>query len=177
MNWVAVISHAGQQYRAARELQNQGCTVFLPECIVEKRDRKTKQKRTVTVPRLGRYLFCNPNGLAIRTVLSTRGVHSMVRKGSGEPDWIRPETMESVIALMSAVQDMTPRAAAVYVGQKLTVKDGPFAGITGTVIEILGKELKLSLTDENQHLVSRPNHGIPHLATIRAARTNLEPVG
>lgn len=176
-DWLAVITRPSQQYRAARELQNQGATIFLPECkvnILPKHGNRQRAETQKIIPLLGRYLFCF-SGLPVRTICSTRGVSNIVKHLTGEPQYIRQEEMDAFMALTAVTQDMTQDAARFWIGQRLTIKTGPFAGLTGAVSDILKGELKLELTAENSPL---RNGKLPNklgIATVRVARRNVLP--
>lgn len=142
--WLAVISKPKEEYRATRELQNQGATVFLPECLARRPQKGATAFRDVLTPLFPGYLFAALNGVSVRSVLNTRGVRGVVKYGSGEPIWMREREMQALMAICGAVVDMRPQAARLHVGMNIVVKHGPFAGLSGTIVEILKNELKIT---------------------------------
>lgn len=141
--WLTVISKRNEEYRAARELQRQGATVFLPECLSNRPQKGSTASREVLAPLFPRYLFASLDGLPVRSVLGTRGVNGIIKYGSGDPVWMRQKEMDALMAICGSVVDMRPQAARLHVGMNIMVKHGPFAGISGKIVEILQNELKI----------------------------------
>jgi transcription antitermination factor NusG len=139
--WLVGITRPGEQRRAAQCLREQGCDIFLP-MRPEKRRVGTKIQ-TVPVPRFDRYIFIYPNGLAVRTVCSTRGMSDLVKHADGTPGKISSADMHELMGICAATETMEKKAAAWFIDQRLTVENGPFAGISGLVKKILKGKLEL----------------------------------
>jgi transcription elongation factor len=60
--------------------------------------------------------------------------------------------MEELMAICGAVVDMRPQAARIYVGQQMTVKSGPFSGMSGVVMELLGNKLRIELATGSESI-------------------------
>lgn len=147
--WLTVISKRNEEYRAARELQKQGATVFLPECLSSRPQKGSTASREVLAPLFPRYLFAYLDGLPVRSVLGTRGVNGIIKYGSGEPIWMRNEVMEDLMAVCGAVVDMRPEAAKFYVGQQFTINSPAYGMIPVEIKEILGNTIELGLSESN----------------------------
>ncbi len=141
MGWLVGITRPGEQRRAAQSLMEQGCQIFLP-LRPEKRRVGTKMQ-TVMVPRFDRYIFIYPNGLPVRTVCFTRGMSDLVKRGDGTPGTVSIEDMQNLMGICAATETMEKRAAAWFIDQRLTVENGPFAGLSGLVKKILKGKLEL----------------------------------
>jgi transcriptional antiterminator RfaH len=151
MSWLVVTTRPQQEYRAVFELKQQGATVFLPECLSSRSKGRTAP-RDILAPLFPRYLFCRPEGLAIRSVKGTRGVSGIIQYGDGSPRYLREREMEELMAICGAVVDMRPQAARIYVGQQMTVKSGPFSGMSGVVMELLGNKLRIELATGSESI-------------------------
>src|SRR5690606_17696017 len=110
-----------QEFRACRQLENQGYACFLPTCeIAVSAHAKRRQ-----APLFSRYMLIRLN--AVRgnwdPIRSTRGVDNLVR--FGERFATLPD--ECVEALRCA-RRLAPRFRS---GETVTIVDGPFAGLEG----------------------------------------------
>lgn len=150
--WLAVISRPSQQRTAEWNLTNQGCQTFAPQRTVKRQKRGVWEWHNEY--RFERYLFCLPNGLAVRTVLSSRGVSSIVKHADGRPWYMSPADMEDLMGICAATSTMEKKAADWFIDQRLTVRDGPFAGLSGTVQKILKGKIELLVEERTNPLLS-----------------------
>lgn len=143
--WLVAVSKPAKESYAAQQLQNQGCDTYLPYCL---RDND-KRTNTVGIPRcevlISRYFVFRTNGLPIRTVLSTRGIHSIVKRGDGSPAELSEREYQRWHEMTSMVADFRKKAAHYVIGQQLKIEEGPFAGMMGNLLEISGGKLKIDV--------------------------------
>lgn len=140
--YLVAISKPSQEQYAASQLTNQGCECYVPVCL---KDVSQKQKSEYSVI-LPRYFMFNPNGLAVRKVLNTRGVAGIVKHGDGTPAKVNERDFQWWVEMTAAVQDFRRKAAQYMIGQQLAVTEGPFAGMVGELIGYSGQKLKLELS-------------------------------
>ncbi|MDC0237535.1 transcriptional activator RfaH, partial [Gammaproteobacteria bacterium] len=83
--WYVVRTKPRSEYRAKRELSNQGYESYLPEMQISRLIRG--RESTVTEPLFSRYLFVRLSRVDSRwtSIRSTRGVEGVVAFGDGEP--------------------------------------------------------------------------------------------
>ena len=83
--WYVVQTKPRNEFRAERELSNQGYASYLPE--IQTRCLRRERERTVTEPLFPRYLFIQLS--LVRSdwhpIRSTRGVTGLVTFGDGDP--------------------------------------------------------------------------------------------
>ncbi|MAC35736.1 MAG: transcription/translation regulatory transformer protein RfaH [Haliea sp.] len=159
MSWLVVHSKPREEERAAQHLANQGFEVFLPR--LRQRKRRAGGWRVVTGPLFPRYLFARVEvGEQDTSVIrSTQGVANLVRFG-----YRLAEMPGDVIDYLRAQQDPMLQARAEdewphKPGDRVSILEGPFAGLTGVyqmpkdeqrvllLVELLGRQ--------NQVLVER----------------------
>jgi transcriptional antiterminator RfaH len=143
--WYVVHTKPRQEFRALEQLENQSYTCFLPTLEVKKSFRSRQEIRIE--PLFARYMFVrtNPAVSSITPILSTRGVSKLVAFGghfATLPD--------SFIESLRDVRQVTP--ATFSRGERVTVKDGPFAGLEG-LYQIPDGEMRAVILIE---LMSRP---------------------
>lgn len=155
MDWLIAISHPKQEKYAASQLENQGCETYVPMCWRDAPHRgrivSRKQAQQI-VPLLSAYFVFKTNGLPVRTVLSTRGIRSIVKQSDGSPATMRQSEYERWVEMTSAVQDFRKTAAEYVIGQQLKIEKGPFAGLVGRLLEISSGKVKLELQSETNSL-------------------------
>ncbi len=157
LNWYVVHTKPRQEQRALENLEAQGYHCYLPIIQIEKIRR---QKLTLEQePLFARYLFieldASSGGKSWSPIRSTLGVSKLVAFGN-EP--IKVDTQ--LIELLR--QDVQPLAAQRITlhnpGDKVQIKDGPFAGLEAiyemsdgesramVLIELLSKPTRLTLS-------------------------------
>ena len=159
MSWLVVHSKPREEERAAQHLANQGFEVFLPR--LRQRKRRAGGWQVVTGPLFPRYLFVQvAMGEQDTSVIrSTQGVANLVRFG-----YRLAELPADVIDYLRAQQDPALDARNEddwphKPGDRVSILEGPFAGLTGVyqmprdeqrvllLVELLGRQ--------NQVLVER----------------------
>lgn len=154
IEWYVVQTKPKQEFRALEQLENQRFTCFLPTLLVEKLVRGRLESREE--PLFSRYLFLQLNEAASDTapIRSTRGVSKLVTFGG------RFATLPD--ACVEALQNR-PRVAQRSLfspGERITITQGPFAGLEGiyqlsdgearalVLIELMSRPQKLTLAVE-----------------------------
>lgn len=133
--WYACYTRARHEKQVARLLKRRGIESYLPT-IPRLRQWKDR-KKVVEFPLFPSYLFGHFPLTELHEVLSTPGVATVVR-ANGEPVPIPAEDLENVrrFAVALAEQDveleMRPFLAE---GELVEVREGPFAGVRGVVVE------------------------------------------
>lgn len=144
-NWFAVYSKPRQEQIAQENLQRQGFRCFLPMAL-NPYQRCSKQTPRIE-PLFPRYLFINviADQQSLGSVRSTVGVCKLVRFGMQliqVPDLII-NTIKNRCDPDTGLVQLKP--AAVQVGDKVKVFDGPFAGIEGIFSQHKGQDRALLL--------------------------------
>lgn len=120
-------------------LKLRGVKAYLP-LLAQVRQWTDRTKR-VEFPLFPGYVFARFGREQIHQVLLTPGVVTIVRSG-GAPVPVREEELESVrIVLTCANAGLPPPEPVEFVelGQEVLVKEGPFSGVRGVVIEDRGR--------------------------------------
>lgn len=150
-SWYVVCCKPRQELVARENLRRQGFEVYLPQIRVPKR----KQNRWVDVIDVlfPRYLFVRVDRQRQSTasIRSTRGAIGLVTFGI-EPAIVPDSVIEAILAREDAATGLHVAARPVFrPGEKVTLLEGPFAGLEGVfacddglkravlLIELLGK--------------------------------------
>lgn len=145
MAWYLIHSKPAQEARAALNLEQQGYTVFLPWCEVQ-RIRKGKLVH-LTEPLFARYLFIELDDITSNwyPIRSTRGVHALVRFGLNSDPVAVPEHLIGALKVLQAQSTAKgQQAIALFeTNQQLAITSGPFVGLSGLF-------QKLQVSDDGQ---------------------------
>ena len=164
MPWYLIHTKPAQEERAAHHLEQQGFTIFLPRCQIQ-RKRRGKLVHLIE-PLFARYLFIQLDDISSNwyPIRSTRGVHALVRFGINADPVSVPETLiEALMSTQESANDQALPAIALFEpNQTLAITSGPFVGLTGLfqklqttqdgqarallLVEILGKPQSLSIS-------------------------------
>jgi transcriptional antiterminator RfaH len=156
IHWYLIHTKPRQEGRAAENLSRQGYCCYLPTFPIQKIRRA--KLTTVEEPLFPRYLFIRldigPKGLDWGPIRSTMGVSQLVRFG------VEAAKVDQRIINFLQENDAALRAApAEYFtpGERLTVLDGPFAGLDGifqiaegekrviVLIELLARQVRVAV--------------------------------
>jgi transcription antitermination factor NusG len=80
------------------------------------------------------YVFCKTTDSICGTVVSTPGVVRIVGFG-GKPCPIQDDEIRALKCLLRSGMDIHPNPYLI-IGQKIRIKEGPLAGLTGVLIDI-----------------------------------------
>lgn len=125
MSWYVIHTKPRQEFRALEQLRNQHYTCFLPTLSREKVRRGKLE--TCVEPLFAQYLFIRLNSVADNwmPIRSTRGVHQLLSFGGRLATL--PDTC--VEALRNTSRALHQRAFER--GDRVTILQGPFAGLEG----------------------------------------------
>jgi transcriptional antiterminator RfaH len=157
-SWYVVCCKPRQESIAKEHLQRQGFEVYLPRISARQRQRnRWVDSIQVLFPR---YLFIRADRRRQSTasVRSTRGAVGLVRFGV-EPAVVPDQVIEAIIAREDAATGLHIKACPEFrVGEKVTMLEGPFAGLDGVfaredgverailLIELLGKASRVRVS-------------------------------
>ncbi len=156
-SWYAVFCKPRQELVARENLQRQGFEVYLPRIRVRQRKRNSwVDAIEVLFPR---YLFVRADRLRQDTssIRSTRGAIGLVRFGV-EPAVVPDRVIKAILACEDATIGIHVAASPVFrEGEKITMLEGPLAGLDGVfacddgleraivLIELLGKTNRIRI--------------------------------
>ena len=145
--WVAVSTHPHKERTAIGNLDQQGFRTYCP--MIRKRTRHARRLREVLRPLFPGYVFVclHPERDQWRPILSTIGVRTLVR--FGDSLGVVPEPF---IAALQAREENgvvpLPRPREAYApGEKVRMREGPFAGLVATVLASTNCERLFVLMD------------------------------
>ena len=157
MHWYVIHTKPRQEQRALLNLQQQGYTCYLPLFAIEK--LRQGALMVVQEPLFSRYLFIQLDtgqaGKSWGPIRSTIGVSCLVTFGV-EPAKISVELVEALRSHNDSAG--RPPERLFNQGDRVQIKDGPFAGLEAiyqmddgkrramVLIEILSKPSKLAIT-------------------------------
>jgi transcriptional antiterminator RfaH len=155
MHWYVIHTKPRQEQRALQNLQQQGFTCFLPLLARQKLCRGTLT--VVLEPLFARYLFIQLDGGQMgqswAPIRSTQGVSRLVTFGT-EPAKVSDELIDALRAHGSTPTQAEPLFTP---GERVQIKDGPFAGLEAiyqlddgerramVLIELLHKPSRITL--------------------------------
>lgn len=155
MHWYVIHTKPRQEQRALDNLQQQGYSCFLPLLARQKLCRGALT--VVPEPLFARYLFiqleAGQMGQSWAPIRSTKGVSRLVTFGT-EPAKVSDELIDTLRAHSSAPGPVQPLFAP---GERVQIKDGPFAGLDAiyqlddgerramVLIELLHKPSRITL--------------------------------
>lgn len=130
-DWYAFRVRARHEKSATLQLQTKNEECFLP--LVRQARMWGNRLTYVELPLIPGYVFCRSNRFALLPILKTPGVVDIVRIGA-HPAPIPAAEIEALERAMKASLVMEPYAY-VNTGQKVALRAGPLAGVSGTVVE------------------------------------------
>ena len=156
-DWYVVQTKSKHEAIAARNLENQAFTTFLPKLSVQKHQRG--RWHSVIEPLFPGYLFIEldldqQNTAPIR---STRGVVCLVRLGE-TPQPFPENLLHALMEAQTVAGDSIDPAKLFKAGDEVTLIGGPMAGLTGIfkarnshervvlLLNILGNETQINIS-------------------------------
>ena len=165
MHWYLVHTKPRQEQRALLNLTQQGYECYLPLIATEKLRQRTVQ--VVQEPLFSRYLFAHLDtslaGKSWGPIRSTIGVCRLVAFGA-EPAKVDATLIELLRAQHDAAQQATTRLF--QSGDRVQIKDGPFAGLEAVyqmpdgasramvLIDILSKPSQLAISPASLRILA-----------------------
>lgn len=145
--WHIAQTHPKAERWAASQLQAQGYPVYLPLCVVLRRDRVLRTlTRPVEVPLWPSYVLvqfshADPWG----PVQHTRGVTRLLMSAPLLPHVVPDGLVATLQATEDARRTLTPPEARWRPGMACTVSTGPFRNVPGVVVATARQHLRVSL--------------------------------
>src|SRR5699024_8054313 len=144
----ALVLHckARQENRAQLNIENQGYSTCLPQI---KREKIVRSKRVESIePLFPNYIFIqlDSNTANFNALRSTRGVNGFVRFG-GMPATVPNEVMTTILALEQNSENQHIAQPTFSAGEKVTITEGPFAGLQAIYNMPKGEERCLIFLD------------------------------
>jgi transcription antitermination factor NusG len=133
--WYACYTRARHEKQVDRLLRERGVESYLP--TVPRVRQWKDRKKVVEFPLFPSYLFGLFSLTGLHDVLSTPGMATIVR-ANGQPVPIAAEDVENVRRFAAALTDQDVELEVrpfLAEGQWVEVREGPFAGVRGVVVE------------------------------------------
>ena len=144
--WYLLYCKRGEQQRAKAHLENQNVECFYPEIEVEKIIRG--KKKAIKEPLFPCYMFVRfdfEEGPTFTTVRSTRGVSDFIRFG-GEPKVLSGDLIYSLKLINEdCMKSKNLVECLPEIGQKVSIKEGPFVGVDAIYKEADGEKRSILL--------------------------------
>ena len=142
-HWYACYTISRAEKKALKQLQDAGIEAYLP---LQRRLHQWKdRKKWVEVPLINSYIFVRISEKEYFNVLNTNGVVRYIffeGKAATIPDW-QIETLKLAMASEAETEITTEKLEA---GEPIVVKQGPFIGLHGEMIEYKGnKKIKIQI--------------------------------
>ncbi len=137
--WYVCQTRARAEKQVNRMLKLRGVEAYLP-LLAQVRQWTDRTKR-VDFPVFPGYVFAHFGPDQIHQVLLTPGVVTIVRS-DGAPAPVREDELESVRILLACANAGHPPPELVEfleLGQEVLVREGPFSGVRGVVVEDRGR--------------------------------------
>lgn len=144
--WYLLHCKGKQEERAQLNIENQGYSTCLPRI---KRQKIVQGKRVERIePLFPNYIFIHldSNTANFNALRSTRGVNGFVRFG-GMPATVPNEVMTAVLALEQNSENQHTAQPTFSAGEKVTITEGPFAGLQAIYNMPKGEERCLIFLD------------------------------
>ena len=144
--WYLLHCKGKQEERAQQNIENQGYTTCLPQI---KRQKIVQGKRVERIePLFPNYIFIplDSNTANFNALRSTRGVNGFVRFG-GMPATVPSEVMTTLLALEQNSENQHIVQPTFSSGEKVTITEGPFAGLQAIYNMPKGEERCLIFLD------------------------------
>ena len=143
--WYLVFTKVRSEFKAQENLNRQGYVTYLP--VMQKKHRRNGKHVFTTEPFFPRYLFIRLNQETDnwRPISSTIGVSHIVRFG-GVPAAVPKDLIECLQSHEDS-EGVQPATQKLNQGDKVTIIDGPFAGMEGVYQQLKGSERVAVLLD------------------------------
>ena len=163
MFWFALYTKPRNEFKAEQQLAAAGISNYLPTVTLVKQwsDRKKK----VTEPLLRGYIFIYANEEGRLISLEQQSIVRCVfdvGRPARIPDW----QIDNLRTMLETKLDIIVHKGIVR-GAKVIIKDGPFEGIIGTVVEgETGKSISVAIDLLNRSVIAR----LPDESSLEAIR-------
>lgn len=165
VRWFVAQTHACAEEKAARHLNRQGFTVYLPKYL--KRRRHARKVDVVSAPLFPRYLFVGVDAMVRqwRSVQSTVGITNVITNGEN-PAWVPDGVVADIRAREGEDGYIQLSAKPLFNrGDSIRVAEGAFTACLGLFEGLTDKERVTVLLD----LLGRKVRVVMDMAMIEAA--------
>lgn len=135
--WYACYTMARREKKIHARLQEQGVESFLP--VSPRVSQWHDRRKTIEWPLFPSYVFvrCQPRELS--GIVALPGITDVVRFGR-HPAVVPEMEIQNIALFAAALREhrLEPPACRFTEGQKVKILGGPFAGVTGIVVEARG---------------------------------------
>jgi len=150
-SWMVVYTRSNWERKIARTLQFQQIEAY---CPLIKAKRHITDHCEVDIPLFSSYLFVHVNLREQIQVLQTSGVTNFIQY-DGKPVTIQENELDRVKTLVKQYHDITLISARnLHIGDRIMVKEGPFAASSGEVMALYGKTVLVVLRQLDFALVA-----------------------
>lgn len=155
--WFALYTKPRQEFKAELQLKASGIEVYLPK--ITRLKQWSDRKKKVTEPLINSYIFIRSSErerlLALEEDAIVRSVFDC-----GRPAKIPDDQMQNFIDFIKDEEDYFVINGIVK-GAKVLIKDGPFTGVTGVIVEEpYGKTVAVSIELLNRTIVARLHENV-----------------
>ncbi len=119
--------------KVAERLKEQGFEVFCP--LIRSLRIWSDRKKKIWVPLFTSYVFVRVNELERLEVLKDHGVLNFVF-WLGKPAIVREKEIDAIREIVDFSEDINVENAGFEKGQVLTIREGPFKGLAGEVVDL-----------------------------------------
>lgn len=150
--WFALYTKPRQEFKAELQLRAAGLDVYLPK--ITRLKQWSDRKKKVTEPLINSYIFIYSSEKERLLALEQNAVVRCIFD-CGRPAKIPDDQMRNFMEFIKEEEDYFV-VNGIVKGAKVLIKDGPFAGVTGVVVEEpSGKTVAVSIELLNRTVVAR----------------------
>lgn len=155
--WFALYTKPRHEFKAELQLKTAGIEVYLPK--ITRLKQWSDRKKKVTEPLINSYIFIRSSEKERLLALEEEAIVRCVFD-CGRPAKIPDDQMQNFIDFIKDEEDYFVINGIVK-GAKVIIKDGPFAGVTGVIVEEpCGKTVAVSIELLNRTVVARLHENV-----------------
>jgi transcription termination/antitermination protein NusG len=130
--FVLQVSHQ-HEFAVASALEYKGYQAFVPTYL----SRRLWADRTKLIerPLFAGYVFCRILETSVGRLLTIPGVNRIVGF-KGKPSVVSEEEIQAIHRIIESRMEVRPYGPALAMGERVQVKTGPLAGISGILVDI-----------------------------------------
>lgn len=155
--WFALYTKPRQEFKAELQLKASGIEVYLPK--ITRLKQWSDRKKKVTEPLINSYIFIRSSEKERLMALEEDAIVRCVFD-CGRPAKIPGDQMQNFIDFIKDEEDYFVINGIVK-GAKVLIKDGPFTGVTGVIVEEpCGKTVAVSIELLNRTIIARLHENV-----------------
>jgi transcription antitermination factor NusG len=156
-NWYVAYTHPRCEEIVKKKIEDQGCQTFLPVRITER--KWSDRIKQVASPLFPSYLFVYTLPHQVYNLTQISEVSRFISFG-GELATVRQQEIDAIKLLLQKQADINAQPGLVKIGEQVTVKRGPLAGLKGLLVAQKTKDyVVIQLTSLQQHIpIEIPRH-------------------